>query len=481
MAEDNTADKPPQLGEDMSLVLRLVRSAALWVVPALLLTGLAMIWFYRSSTYRIFDEPLVNTIQALTASVEIDDDSKDLVLASEPIDPKYQLALSGRYWLIGKLADNGRIEPILGSQSLYGANIILPLADARRITNKPGQIIKSISTGPDHEPLRLAAQMLVFPEQGNNPVVFVAAADRRPAVQAVRQFSLIALGLFSILALGLAAAMYMQVRLGLKPLFDLRNRVVEIREGRARYITGQFPKEVKPLADELNTLIGHNRDVVEYARTHVANLAHALKTPLAVLVNEADGKTGALAEVVGRQTNIMSKQVEHHLNRARAAARGQAIGEVTPILETVQNLSRTLKRIYRDRDLDFAIDIPKTYKFRGEKRDLEEMIGNLLDNGCKWTKSQIKVGASKRESEPGKIAITIEDDGPGIQKAEYKQVLKRGIRLDETTPGTGFGLAIVNDLALAYKGGLILSASDLGGLKIELILPFVEGDESDAT
>ncbi|HHL42710.1 MAG TPA: sensor histidine kinase [Hellea balneolensis] len=460
----------------MSLVVRLVRSAAMWVVPALLITGLAMIWFYRSSTYRIFDEPLVSTIQALIASVEVDPATDELVLASEPIDPKYQLALSGRYWLIGKIDTDGHIAPILGSQSLYGANIVLPALDAQRVLDEQGEIIKSVSLGPDKEPLRLAAQALVFPDTDGEPVIIVAAADRRPAVQAVRQFSLIALGLFSVLALGLATAMFMQVRLGLKPLFDLRNRVVEIREGRARYITGQYPKEVKPLADELNTLIGHNREVVEYARTHVANLAHALKTPLAVLMNEVDTSESGLAKIVARQTKTMSKQVEHHLRRARAAARGQAIGEVTPILNTVDSLTRTLKRIYRDKDLDIRLDIGKNLYFRGEKRDLEEMVGNLLDNACKWTKSRVYLSSHITDEAGKMLRLRIEDDGPGLKESEYAHVLKRGIRLDETTPGTGFGLAIVNDLAIAYKGSLVLGQSDLGGLRVDLFVPYVEGE-----
>ena len=466
MNENNTVDKAI---EGRSLVWRLVRSAAYWAVPALLFTAFSLIWFYRASTYKIFDDPLVNTIQTLIAFVETDPANNKIMLSRQPNDDSYQRALSGRYWMIGTVQENGQLDPIMGSPSLYGATLVLPLRDAEKIRTNPGDIVRSTAVGPDQEPLRLAAQAVILPGM-DKPVVIVAAADRRSAVQAVRQFSLIALGLMSILALGLAAAILMQVRLGLKPLFDLRGRVADVRQGRASSVTGKYPKEIKPLADELNTLIGHNREVVEYARTHVGNLAHALKTPLAVLVNEVGDKDTAFAGVVKRQSDIMNKQVDHHLRRARAAARGQSIGEKTPLAETISSLTRTLQRIFRDKDLDIQVDIDETLVFRGAKRDLEEMAGNLLDNACKWTKSRINVSAQSLE---GQIKLMVDDDGPGLPAEQYEEVLKRGARLDEATPGSGFGLSIVNDLAKAYKGSLQLDKSPMGGLRTILIMPSV--------
>jgi len=460
-----------------SLVWRLVRVAAMWAVPAFAFTAFALIWFYRSSTYRMFDDPLVSTIQSLVSYVEIDPDDGRIMLSDEPIDPNYQRALSGRYWVIGELDGEGRLIPVVGSPSLYGATLVLPLEDATKITGNLGEVVTSVSEGPDREPLRLAAQAVIFPDLGDRPVVIAAAADRRPAVKAVRQFSLIALGLMSVLALGLVSAIFMQVRLGLRPLFDLRRRVADVREGKARAVEGDYPMEIKPLADELNTLIGHNKDVVEYARTHVANLAHALKTPLAVLVNEADDKSTPLAEIVARQSGIMSKQVDHHLRRARAATRGQSIGARTPLNETVSSLARTLQKIYRDKDLDIQVSLDDGLVFRGEKRDLEEMVGNLLDNACKWTGSKIAVSAQMLDNGLGNITITIDDDGPGLARDQYDVVMQRGARLDEATPGSGFGLSIVSDLAKAYKGGLALDKSPLGGLRTILTIP---GSEADA-
>ncbi len=459
-----------------SLVWRLVRSAAMWVVPALLFTAFSLIWFYQASTYKNFNDPLVNTIQALVANIEDDPLSETadarIILANQPIDARYQLALSGRYWMVGELQDDGILVPIISSLSLSDSTLKLATKDADNIRAKQGEVIRAFSIGPDNEPLSLAAQSVIFNDQN---LVIVAAADRRPARQAVRQFSLIALGLLTVLAMGLTLAIYMQVRLGLAPLFELRDRVVDIREGRAKAVKGRYPKEIKPLADELNSLIGHNRDVVEYARTHVANLAHALKTPLAVLMNEADGKKSKLANIVTKQTGIMNKQVDHHLRRARAAARGQSIGEKTPVADTVNSLVRTLGRIYRDKDLDFELDIEERLMFRGEKRDLEEMVGNLLDNACKWTNAKINVVVETDTGETAKIRITIDDDGSGMAVDQYENVLKRGTRLDETTPGTGFGLSIVNDLAKAYNGSLTLDKSPLGGLRAVLVIPMVRG------
>lgn len=469
-----------------SLVWRLVRTAAMWVVPALLFTAFSLIWFYRASAYKNFNDPLVSTISALVANLEDEplsenslsedlggeDGKTSVLLADQPIDPRYQLALSGRYWMVGELKDGGVLAPIISSLSLSDSTLKLSPRDFQNIQDNQGEVIRAFSVGPDNEPLSLAAQSIIFNDQH---LVIVAAADRRPAVQAVRRFSLVALGLLSVLALGLTFAIYMQVRLGLAPLFALRDRVVDVREGRASSVKGRYPKEIKPLADELNSLIGHNRDVVEYARTHVGNLAHALKTPLAVLANETRNKDTKLASIVTRQSDIMSKQVDHHLRRARAAARGQSIGEKTPVTDTVNSLVRTLGRIYRDKDLDFQVDMQDGLIFRGEKRDLEEMAGNLLDNACKWTKSKVEITVEIDTATAAKIRITIDDDGPGMAANQYQNVLKRGTRLDETTPGTGFGLSIVNDLAKAYNGSLTLDKSPLGGLRTVLVIPMVRG------
>ncbi len=355
----------------------------------------------------------------------------------------------------------------------------MPIKDVERMKSQYGTMIKSTATGPDMEPLRVAAEAVIFPNTDDQATVFMAAADTRPAAQAVRNFSVITIGLISLMAIGLVYAIFAQVRVGLRPLFSLASRVADVREGRARFVKGDYPKEIKPLADELNSLIGHNRDVVEYSKTHVSNLAHALKTPLAVLKNEAEDRKTVSADVVKRQTQSMSKQVDHHLRRARAAARGQAIGAKTNINKTVSSLVRALQRIYRDKPLEIHFEVSPDLNFRGERNDLEEIIGNLLDNACKWSDGQVILRATPRSDGSQMLDLTVSDNGPGLQPEQYEEVLKRGHRLDESTPGTGFGLSIVNDLVMAYKGTMGLSRADLGGLAVTISIPLVSENSGD--
>ena len=481
-ATDSNAEavgaKPAQdLRSNQSLVTRLVRSAVLWALPSLLIAAMTLTWFYRNSTYRIFDDPLMSAVTSLIASANIDagsDGLSGISLLREPTDPRYQRALSGRYWVIGTVNDEGVINAVKASRSLLDETLRIAPSDVAALRENPGDPIATRSTGPDGEPLRVSARLVILPNMESGAVLVLAAADSRPASQAVRRFAGLALFLMTLVTLGLIGAVFIQVRLGLKPLFDLRDNVVAVREGRLDRVSGHYPTEIEPLATELNVLIDHNKDVVDRAQTHVSNLAHALKTPLAVLMNEvstAPESQMISADVVSRQSGAMRSQVDHHLRRARAAARGQSIGASTNVYDTVESLARTMPRIYRSKDIDMAVDIAPDLAFRGEKRDLEEMAGNLLDNACKWCVSQVRVSAQILGPDEGQLFICVEDDGPGLSKEDYASALKRGVRLDEATPGTGFGLAIVDDLARAYKGTLSLARSDMGGLKVTVTLP----------
>ena len=455
--------------KNQSLVLRLVRGATMWALPLLLLTAITLTWLYRNTTYRSFDDPLVSAVTALIATADVKDN--ELTLTREPLDPRYQRALSGRYWLVGFLQDDGVVEPISASRSLLEATLVLPSGAVKDLQAQQGEEVRARIDGPDtNETLRLVARQVVLPNM-NTPVVVMAAADSRAASRSILSFALTAIGLMLLISIGLVTAVVTQVRTGLKPLFDLRDRVADVREGRAGQVDGVYPSEIQPLATELNSLITHNKDVVERARTHVGNLAHALKTPLAVLQNEAESSKKTSSEIVSRQTDVMKKQVDHHLRRARAAARGQAIGVSTDVTDTLGGLARTLARIYGQKNIDFDIDLMEGLVFRGAKRDLEEMAGNLMDNGCKWTKTSLEVRTFVNPEDETSFMVVVSDDGPGMAEDQYSEALKRGARLDEATPGSGFGLAIVDDLAKAYKGSVALGKSDMGGLKVTLILP----------
>lgn len=461
--------------DNRSLVGRLVRGAALWAVPLLVVIAGSLIWFYKSSTYKLFDDPLRSEITSLIAASEtIQNETGQgaLSLSREPLDPRYQQALSGRYWVIGQLSLSGQIERIVASRSLYEATLELPENVARYLLKTPGAEVRAYAEGPDNnEPLRLVARSVILPNMNNEPVVIVVAADSRPAEATIRRFAFFAIGLMVLLTSGLVIAVFTQVRIGLRPLFQLQEQVANVREGRNESVLGDYPLEIQPLATELNSLISHNKDVVERARTHVANLAHALKTPLAVLLNESASSDTTPSEIVERQSTLMKNQVDHHLQRARAATRGQMIGTSTLVEAVVSSMERTLSRIYGEKDIDFDIQCREALYFRGEKRDLDDLLGNLMDNASKWTKDSVRVRADIIPDDPTQLLLTVEDNGPGLPDDEFAEAIKRGIRLDETTPGTGFGLAIVNDLAKAYKGKLVLSKSSMGGLQASLTLP----------
>ena len=248
-----------------------------------------------------------------------------------------------------------------------------------------------------------------------------------------------------------------------------------IRSGRAERLEGEFPVEIAPLARETNALIEANREIVERARTHVGNLAHALKTPLSVIVNEAAARgNDPLAQKVLEQADIMRDQVARQLERARLVARSTVVGTLIDVPPVVTALARTMEKLHRDRDIAIAVDVPEHARFRGEQQDLEEMIGNLVDNACKWAQSRvaIEVAAEGRASdaEP-KVRVIVDDDGPGLSPAERERVALRGQRLDESKPGSGLGLSIVIELASLYDGVLTLGTAPIGGLRAELALP----------
>jgi signal transduction histidine kinase len=259
---------------------------------------------------------------------------------------------------------------------------------------------------------------------------------------------------------------------GLRPLFDLRSEVAAVRRGKAQRLAETYPSELMPLAHELNALVAHNQQVVERQRTHVGNLAHALKTPISVMVTEAGQRPGPLAKVVTRQAEAMQKQVDHHLRRARAAARTQGQGERTSVAEVLDELSRTLGRIFRDKGVSIDWDADEELFFLGERQDLLEIAGNAVENACKWGKARVRIRADAAGRE--RFRLLVEDDGQGLPPERRDEVLQRGTRLDETAPGSGLGLSIVDELARAYGGSLALSDSSLGGLRLEIDLPQAE-------
>jgi signal transduction histidine kinase len=262
------------------------------------------------------------------------------------------------------------------------------------------------------------------------------------------------------------------VRRGLSPFSELRERLAAVHQGRDRRVEGRYPSEVQPLVDDLNALLEHRDQTVRRAIAKAGDLAHALKTPLAVLAHEAEVADGAgqgeLAAVMRQQVERMRRQMDYHLAHARAAASGAAPGAHCAVLPSAEGLARTLLRLHADRGLSIEVDVDPAHAVRSEREDLDEMLGNLLDNACIWARSRIGIASA---ATGGGVAITVDDDGPGLDASMREAVLQRGVRADEAAPGSGLGLAIVRDLAELYGGSITLSASPAGGLRARLELP----------
>ncbi|HEY6050931.1 MAG TPA: sensor histidine kinase [Thermoanaerobaculia bacterium] len=284
--------------------------------------------------------------------------------------------------------------------------------------------------------------------------------------------------LVAIFALLFLVVGLMQIRGGLSPFDRLRAKLAAVRQGKDRHVDGSYPSEVQPLVSDLNELLDHREEVVRKALAKAGDLAHGLKTPLAVLTAEAERAEQAgqteLAAAIRQQVERMNLQVEYHLAHARAAASGAAPGAHAPVHVAAEALARTMLRLHAGRGLAVDVRVPTDHVFRGEAQDLDEMLGNVLDNACKWARSRVGVSSVQAD---GRIVLSIEDDGPGLDSAMWEQVLQRGVRADEASPGSGIGLAIVRELAELYGGSISLDRAPAGGVRARLELPSATSDE----
>jgi signal transduction histidine kinase len=446
-----------------SLVGRLIWLAAAWslVVLAVTLAFLTFI-FYASSLSR-FDDGLIDIADGLYAGSTID---QDQVIPPQLGNARLTRVYSGEYWELAEVS-GGKLHALPGgvSRSLWDSELAGP-PDVRGLTL--GSTIHYDATGPQKEPLRIVALTRGLPGR-QAPVVFLAAEDRSPVNHDVKNFAIRTAALLVIAGALLIAAVILQVRVGLKPLFDLRREVMEVRKGRAERVGGLYPAELEPLAQELNALVAHNQEVVDRQRTHVGNLAHALKTPLSVMLAEAASAKGPLADLVERQANTMRTQVDHHLRRARTAARAQGSRDRTAVAPALEELARTLERIFEEKRVMVDWTSEDDLAFQGERQDLLEIAGNVMENACKWCRRAVYTSAEPVSDDC--LRLVVEDDGPGLPPDRRKEVLQRGARLDESAPGSGLGLSIVDELVRAYGGRIDLGESAHGGLKVSIELP----------
>ena len=445
------------------IAVRLAVSSVFWSSVLLLIAGLILSALYRETTERAFDQRLL---------VYANDLAADLVAPGEPDrpdlgagDPRFELPLSGWYWQVQRA--DALPKDVRSSKSLFGGAIpSLAPAEERRF----GEIRKGYGRAPDERELRVVERDIDLGEDGRFLVRVAGPSDE--IAGDVRRFVMALAVTFGLLGLSLGFTTLLQIRFGLRPLVALRGALGSVRRGEAERIPGTYPHDIAPLASELNLLLETNREILERARTQVGNLAHALKTPLSVIVNEADAAPDEVAARIREQAALMRDQVTYHLDRARAAALAGTLGSVTEVEPPVAGLLRTFGKIYRDKALTLESAIDPAARFRGERQDFEEMAGNLIDNACKWARAAVRVEARVVEDrDRPRLVLAVSDDGPGLKPEERAEMVKRGRRLDETKPGSGLGLSIVSDLAALYRGALRLEEAEGGGLKAVLDLP----------
>ena len=448
-----------------SLAFRLFASAAAWTLVVLPVTAILLVSLYREAVERNFDARLNVYLTSLVASTTEGSGAKP----KEPAnlgEPIFTIPLSGWYWQIKPL--DGAARPVFVSDSLLDQQLKLPSQNA--VPPDTSLTRRAYADGPEQQRLRVVEREIRPAGLNSTPYSYAVAGDAAEIDRDLAGFTTMLIAALAVLGLGLLVATFFQVRFGLQPLRAVRQDLAQIRSGEAEKLEGELPVEIRPLQQELNALIQSNREIVDRARTHVGNLAHALKTPLSVISNEARTHQGPLSDKVVEQAEIMRTQITHHLDRARVAARSSVIGDITEVAGVLQALKRTLDRIYEERGLDLEVSCGDELRFQGEKQDFEEMIGNLLDNACKWARSRVKAEARRLDG-AASFMVVVDDDGPGLTGDERAKIGKRGQRLDESKPGSGLGLSIVADLAHLYKGRLELEPSPEGGLRARLELP----------
>jgi signal transduction histidine kinase len=444
-----------------SLSLRVALIAAGGSALALIVAGAVFIVQFTSAVERNFDGRLETLLLTLIAATDLNGEVDENAVEGQS-GGSFSRPLSGWYWQT-RDAETG--QTIDWSPSL--AYDILPVEDLP--TEEIPARTFTIEASGGRELRALEQRVTLAP---GYTYALLVAGDTEPMLGDIRSFRNSVIwwlgGLAVLILIGIALLM----RWGLGPLRRVRDDLRKIREGDIGHLEGQYPSEIEPLVADLNALIDSNREIVERARTHVGNLAHALKTPLAVLQNEAAGASVPLAAKVAEQTQIMRNQVEHHLNRARIAAQTNVLGVVTPVEPAVSALARVMAKVHQDRKIAIEVDVAPQLRFRGEKQDLEEMAGNLLDNACKWATSRVLISAKREAGERRPfLTLAFDDDGPGLPPEGREAALARGARLDETKPGSGLGLSIVSELARVYGGKLSLEHAALGGLSARLTLP----------
>ncbi|MDP1899270.1 MAG: ATP-binding protein [Rubrivivax sp.] len=456
-----------------SLRFRLLAATLVALLVALVLAGLLLASLFREHVMRQFSGSLTAQLDQVTARLEFDATGQPQIDPQTLIDPRWSRPYSGLYWQVDG-ASGAQQRGLLRSRSLWDATLTLP-NDMRA----DGVVHVREVAGPGDARLLLVERTVTRDDVAATPWRLMVAADLHETTAAVDRFNGVLAASLAVLLALLCTAALTQVTIGLAPMRALQRALAAIHGGSAQRLEGRFPAEVQPLIDDFNAVLDRNAEVVARARTQAGNLAHAIKTPLAAMSQAAActlqrPETAAeLAALVEEQVGVARRHVDWHLARARAAAAQGVPGARVALQPVVSGLLRVMERVHAGRDLALLCEpMEPGLTFAGEVQDLQEILGNLLDNACKWARREVRVSATSVESRSGaRLRVVIDDDGPGIDAGRRDVVMARGARLDESVPGSGLGLAIVHELVSLYGGSVLLQAAPGGGLRVEVELP----------
>ncbi|QRM54766.1 HAMP domain-containing sensor histidine kinase [Sinorhizobium sp. BG8] len=461
-----------------SLTFRVLLIATLWAVVALVVIAIVISTLYRQSVEESFQNLLRAQLYNVINSISADEEA---TLSGSPQlgDLRFSQPRTGWYWIVEPIGDNFK-SPSLSSTSLGNGSI--PIPDTDKIPFNTRYERYYTTRDSFNNDVEVAETEVVLDAEGRTARFRVVGA-RNVLEDDINDFSrslfiaLMGFGIGNIILNGVA------ILIGLKPLDHARKALEKIRAGESERLAGDFPREIQPLAVEVNALIDSNRRIIERARMQVGNLAHSLKTPIAVLLNEARVLEPQHGELVRSQAEAMQGQVQSYLNRARIAAQRESLLARTEVFPALERLARVMRRLNPDRNFPLSVD-PPNLTLAMEQQDLEETVGNLLENAARYAHNSIAIRARLAPPETGDDSasrltwaiIEVEDDGPGLEPEEIREAMKRGKRLDESRPGTGLGLSIVSEITSEYQGKFNLSRGQSGGLLAKLVLPVVTKD-----
>jgi signal transduction histidine kinase len=440
-----------------SLKKRFIVSTIAYILFGLLLTGLLMAGLFRSYITAGFHDEMQIHIEELAALVAIDTNGQPFIMRRLS-DPRFVPKDSGFYWEVRRSG----FEPVR-SPSLNGKDISGSLATS---AGKNWAILP----GPTGDALEYGMQ--VIPKKGEAPMELSIASDMRVLKEVMYDFEWpLAMALLGVALIMILLGAF-QIQFSLVAIRDLEDAVASVKSGKTQYMKGNYPTELAPMVSDLNKLLAANMEMVRSARVQAGNLAHGLRTPLAIVLDEAlqlrQRGNDESASTLTAECDRMSRYINYYTARARTAALVGLSKQTAPLLATLQPIVTALQRLHKDRQIEIIIDDQSDIVVVCDPIDLEEILSNLIDNGCKWATSKLAVSWSTTDDF---VYITIDDDGPGLPKEKRDIVFTAGERLDEDMPGTGLGLSIVRDIAILYRGTVELEDSALGGLRVILSLP----------